>query len=185
MKTRAPLWIVMLALAGGCNSDELPEAAEQTSEVPPELRVDRPVRSVPVNGVTPMEEREATLGLLNKRNGLTRDLKLNPGEAARVGNVVVRLRACEQAAPWEQLPETGAFVQLVVQGRDDQWRRVFSGWLFKERPERNVIQHPIYDVYVKSCAMTFPGTPAEDDDASSAPNEADAAPSPPVPSNDA
>lgn len=171
------LSIASLVLIGGCNSDELPEARKQTSEVPTELRVDRPVRTVAVEGVTPMEEREATLGLLNKRNGLTRDVKLNPGEAARIGNVVIRLRACEQTAPWEQLPETGAFVQLVVQGRDDQWRRVFSGWLFKERPERNVIEHPIYDVYVKSCAMSFPGTPAEDgDDASSAPNQAEPAP---------
>src|SRR3546814_15529776 len=34
---------------------------------------------------------------------------------------------------------------------------LFSGWLFKERPDRNVIEHPIYDVFVKSCAMTYPG----------------------------
>src|SRR3546814_9344610 len=49
-----------------------------------------------------------------------------------------------------------AFVQLDVLGNDKKWRRVFSGWLFEERPERNVVQHEIYDVWVKSCKMSWP-----------------------------
>ena len=105
-----------------------------------------------------MEQRVAVLGLLNKRNGLVREIEMKPGESVRIGRAIVRLRACETTAPWEVPPETGAFVQLTVQDqRDDKWYRVFSGWLFRERPERNVIQHPIYDVFVKSCAMTYPG----------------------------
>ena len=111
-----------------------------------------------IEGATPMAERVAVLGLLNKRNGLVQDLTMKPGDTARVGRAIVRLRACEQTAPWEDPPETGAFVQLTVQDqRDDKWYRVFSGWLFRERPDRNVIEHPIYDVFVKSCAMTYPG----------------------------
>jgi hypothetical protein len=111
-----------------------------------------------IEGATPMAERIAVVGLLNKRNGLVRELELKPGESVRVGRAIVRMRACETTAPWEDPPETGAFVQLTVQDqRDDKWRRVFSGWLFRERPDRNVIEHPIYDVFVKSCAMTYPG----------------------------
>jgi hypothetical protein len=105
---------------------------------------------------TPMAERVAVLGLLNKRNGEERDLTLKPGQAVRVGDVVVRLRACETTAPWEAEPLTGAFVQMDVQGRDSRWRRAFSGWLYKESPSLNVVEHPIYDVWPKSCAMTHP-----------------------------
>ncbi len=119
---------------------------------------------------TPMAERVATLGFLNKRNGLTRDLELKPGQSIRIGRAMVRLRACERTAPWELTPEQGAFVQLFVNGRpatrqgDDQWQKVFSGWLFRESPSLNVVEHPIYDVWVKSCAMNFPGeeNPPED-----------------------
>ena len=105
---------------------------------------------------TPMADRVAVVGLLNKRNGLERDLTMKPGQAIRVGDVVVRLRACETSAPWEAEPLTGAFVQLDVEGRDTRWRRVFSGWLYKESPSLNVVEHPIYDVWPKSCAMTHP-----------------------------
>ena len=114
-----------------------------------------------VKGTTPMRERVAVLGLLNKRNGVARDITLKPGEATRVGDVVVRLRACEQTAPWEVDHYTGAFVQIDVEQLDRSFRRVFSGWLFKERPSLNVVQHPIYDVWTKSCAMTFPSGGAD------------------------
>jgi hypothetical protein len=114
-------------------------------------------------GTTPMGQRIAVIGLLNKRNGLSRDLTLRPGQAIRVGDVIVRLRACEITAPWEVQQLTGAFVQLDVrEPRSDRFRRVFSGWLYKETPSLNVVEHPVYDVWPKSCAMTHPagGTPA-------------------------
>ena len=110
------------------------------------------------NGGTPMAQRVAVLGLLNKRNGETREVTLKPGQATRMGDVVLRLRACEQTAPWEQEQLTGAFVQVLVRGVDTRWRRTFSGWLYKERPALNAVQHPVYDVWTKSCAMTFPAT---------------------------
>jgi hypothetical protein len=112
-------------------------------------------------GVTPMAQRVAVVGLLNKRNGLWRDLTMRPGEARRVGDVVVRVRACETTAPWETEKLTGAFVQLEVLGSDDRWRRVFSGWLYNESPSLNIVEHPIYDVWTKSCTMTHPEIGAE------------------------
>lgn len=114
-----------------------------------------PDTSVLNAAATPMNQREAVLGLLNKRNGVAREFKLKPGQAARIGDVIVRLRACDKTAPWEADQLTGAFVQVDVQQLDKSWRRVFSGWLYKERPSLNVVQHPIYDVWPKSCAMTF------------------------------
>jgi hypothetical protein len=105
--------------------------------------------------LTPMKDREAVLGLLNKRNGEAREFKLKPGQAVRIGDVIVRLKACEKTAPWENDQLTGAFVQIDVLELDKQWHRVHSGWLFKERPALNVVRHPIYDIWPKSCAMTF------------------------------
>lgn len=111
-----------------------------------------------VEGATPMEERVATIGLINKRNNETQDLELRPGESRRIGPVIVRLQACERTAPWEMPQETGAFVQVLVQNRgQDDFSRIFSGWLFKNSPSVNVVEHPIYDVWVKDCAMSFPG----------------------------
>ncbi len=129
---------------------------------------------------TPVKDRVATLGLLNKRNNLTRDLTLKSGESVRIGNIIVKLATCERSLPWEQPHQTGAFVQVFVEERQttDQalaWRKVFSGWLFKESPSLNVVEHPVYDVWVKDCAMKFPGeedSPEAAASASSAPKAA-------------
>ncbi len=135
------------------------------------------------SGGTPMAERVAVIGLLNKRNGVSRDLTLKPGQAVRVGDVVVRLRACEKTASWEPEPLTGAFVQLDVRGADQRWRRAFSGWLYKERPALNVVLHPVYDVWTKSCTMSWPETGPDTVPASlpgAAPKRSSAAKSPGV-----
>ena len=111
-------------------------------------------------GVTPMAQRVAVLGILNKRNSIVKNVALHPGQSARWKDLLIHLRACETTAPWEEEKLTGAFVQVDVQGADKRWRRVFSGWLYKESPSLNVVEHPVYDVWPKSCAMTYPAGPA-------------------------
>jgi hypothetical protein len=117
-----------------------------------------PAPLAPTSKETPMAQRVATLGLLNKRNGLWRDLTMKPGEAVRIGDVVVRLKACETTQPYEDEQLTGAFVQMIVRGADNKWRKVFSGWLYKESPSLNMVEHPIYDVWTKACQMRHPDT---------------------------
>ena len=167
---RSPLTCAVVAAAlalAGCDGDEANEAAEQQQ---PKAEPVRPSADQLRPGTTPVAERVAVLGLLNKRNGLSRDLRLKPGEAARVDDVIVRVQTCESTPPWEPEPLTGAFVQVDVRNLQNQFQRVFSGWLWRESPSLNVVEHPIYDVWTKSCEMTHPGeTPAEASTNSSAP----------------
>lgn len=175
------------SLIAAC-SGEAPEAEPEATEVPKELASSAPPPAAAGAGIgTPMKERVATLGLLNKRNNISRDVVMKPGESRRVGDVVLRLSACERTAPWENTPETGAFVQVVVHERKDadsplEWRRVFSGWLFKNSPSLNVVEHPIYDVWVKDCKMTFPGEEGGAPTASGTPEAAPARRASPSPS---
>jgi hypothetical protein len=119
-----------------------------------------PATAAGQGGVTPMAQRVAVLGILNKRNGIVKTLALHPGQSARWKDLLVRLRACETTAPWEEEKLTGAFVQVDVQKPDKSWNRIFSGWLYKESPSLNAVEHPIYDVWPKSCEMTYPAGPA-------------------------
>lgn len=137
---------------GGNSSDIVITSDAPGNRTAAEMAADGAAASA---AATPMQERVATLGILNKRNGTAREFKLKPGQAARIDDVIVRLRACERTAPWEADQLTGAFVQLDVRQPDKSYRRVFSGWLYKERPALNTVQHPIYDVWPKSCEMTF------------------------------
>ena len=160
--SRAFLAAALIALAG-CGPTGAPVGNDQEeNETIETVDVPQTVTEVP-EGTTPMAERVAVLGLLNKRNGLSRELTLRPGQAGRVGDVIVRLRACETTAPWEIQQLTGAFVQVDVRNPQGRYERVFSGWLYKESPSLNVVEHPIYDVWPKSCEMTHPGADPDED----------------------
>ncbi len=151
---------LMGAAAVTACSDEAPVPQPSETAVPEELEEASPPvqaeETVEQSG-TPMAERVATIGLLNKRNNLSEDFEMTPGDTRRSGNVMIRLEACERTAPYEMPQEVGAFVQVSVRNRgSNDFERVFSGWLFKNSPSLNVVEHPIYDVWVKDCAMTFP-----------------------------
>ena len=161
---RAPIaMLAAMLVLWGCDNDQ-PEPTAVETEVPDELSKRGAAQGTEdADAVgTPMAERVATIGLLNKRNNVSRDFEMKPGKAVRVGDVVIRMEACEKTAPWEMPQEEGAFVQVFVRERrgnesEPSWQKVFSGWLFRNSPSLNVVEHPVYDVWVKKCAMSFPG----------------------------
>jgi len=112
--------------------------------------------------VTPMAERVVAIAALNKRNGTTEQFAAHPGDTLRFATLTIRVRACETTPPWEAR-QTAAYLQVddaPVQVRTTvpKTKRVFSGWMFAESPSLNPLQHPLYDVWVKSCTMRFPET---------------------------
>ena len=161
MRRAAVLALPVLLVA--CSKAPPPPRPEETS-IPKEIEQQAPLPVQPKgeNGGTPLKDRVATLGLLNKRNNIEQDLKMKPGETRRIGDVIVRLESCENTAPWEMPEETGAFVQVFVRENhnSENFAKIFSGWLFKQSPSLNVVQNPIYDVWVKDCSMRFPGEAA-------------------------
>ena len=162
MRGRAPFGLGACLLLAACGQGGS-SPADTATGVPTGLASGKVAgRIVESDFGTPVKDRVATIGLLNKRNNLSQDLVLRTGESRRVGNVIVKLANCERSLPWESPPEVGAFVQFWVEERQStadplRWHKVFSGWLFKNAPSLNVVEHPVYDVWVKDCAMKFPG----------------------------
>jgi hypothetical protein len=163
MAARTLTVIAPLALLAACDwVAKEPETVEVPVNQPAAPTSAEGVAADQDSGATPMEDRVAVIGLLNKRNNVSEDIELKPGEARAIGPVTIRLSACERTAPWEMPQEIGAFVQVDIRDREGAApARVFSGWLFRESPSLNVVEHPIYDVWVKDCTMAFPGEGAK------------------------
>lgn len=147
----------LLALAAGVVA-----GAGLAQEVPPaDAPVPAPARpSAPrVTSVTPVKDRVLVVGVLAKRTGQTRFLTLKPAQYIDFAGIRITARTCESTPPWEWPKLQGGFVQ-VDERLAGQVRRVFSGWLYAESPSLNVMEHPRYDVWLKSCTMRFPDGPA-------------------------
>ncbi|MEI6418186.1 MAG: DUF2155 domain-containing protein [Sphingomonadales bacterium] len=135
----------------------------------------------PPDAPTPLAERVAGIGVLNKRTGVVQRLALKPGQQVTAFGLTITLKSCETTPPWERPRLTGAFVQVDEQlrtrtGAAGPVTRIFSGWLFAESPSLNVVESPRYDVWVNSCTMRWPvRMPDAATSASNAPKSPDTA----------
>ena len=150
-----------LALAGGVWA-----AAALAQSAEPSAPAERPAQKSPsrppparITAITPVNERVLVVGALAKRTGETRFLTLKPGQFIDFAGIRITARTCETTPPWEWPKLQGAFLQVDERLGSAPARRVFSGWLYAESPSLNVMQHPRYDVWLKSCTMRFPDGP--------------------------
>jgi hypothetical protein len=75
------------------------------------------------------------------------------GETVQFGALQVTPRVCYSAPDTEE-PKTDSFVEVDEITLDRKIRRIFTGWMFAESPGLNAVEHPIYDVWLKSCKLT-------------------------------
>ncbi len=139
--------LVALILAG-------PAMAQAQAQAQAQAPARAAVRNVLPAGVTPNAERDVEVAAIDKRSGEMRVFKGQPGQRFRFGSLTVNVRTCEVTPPWETRL-TGAFLQIDERRRAGV-ARIYSGWMFKESPSLNPLEHPRYDVWVRACAMNWP-----------------------------
>jgi hypothetical protein len=162
---RHPNKVLALLLAGSAAAFAQPA---DTPPAAPPAAAPKPPAAPRVTTVTPVGERVLVIGALAKRTGETRFLTLKPGQYIDFAGIRITARTCETTPPWEWPKLQGAFLQ-VDERLAGHVRRVFSGWLYAESPSLNVMEHPRYDVWLKSCTMRFPDGPKPADTPASPP----------------
>ncbi len=93
---------------------------------------------------------------VNKTNAVVRILNKDAGKVVEkiipVGNSIafeklnITVRTCKQSDPFDALDY---FSFLEIYDADDG--RVFSGWMTRNEPGANPLQHPDYDVWLVQC----------------------------------
>ncbi len=161
MAGRLCLMLGLLLAAPTLAQERAPVAPPATVEPPKATPKPPPPKAAPTpdpaRGITPNAQRLVSIGAINKRTGQSRTFNLHPGEMFDFAGLRVTVRTCETTPPWEQRL-TGAFLLIDERMVNAPMKRVFSGWMFAESPSLHPLEHPRYDVWVKSCTMRFPET---------------------------
>jgi hypothetical protein len=71
-------------------------------------------------------------------------------ETVQFGALQVTPRVC-YSRPVSEAPRTSGFVEVDEITLDRKIRRIFTGWMFADSPGLNAVEHPVYDVWLKSC----------------------------------
>ena len=77
----------------------------------------------------------------------------------RFGALVVTAKVC-YTRPVTEKPKTTAFVIVDEHQLNGQVKRLFTGWMFAANPGLHGVEHPVYDVWLKTCRASAPRKPA-------------------------
>ncbi|MCI0466152.1 MAG: DUF2155 domain-containing protein [Beijerinckiaceae bacterium] len=87
---------------------------------------------------------------LDKITGRTIAFEAAAGETVQFGTLQITERAC-YTRPATEAPQTATFVEVDEVSPDNQFKRIFSGWMFAASPGLHGIEHPIYDIWLTDC----------------------------------
>jgi hypothetical protein len=98
-----------------------------------------------------IENTTAVFSFLDKVTARISQQEVKLGETARFGSLKVTPRVCFSRPPTEP-PKTTTFIEVEEVQLDGQEKRLFAGWMFAESPGLNAVEHPVFDVWLSSCA---------------------------------
>lgn len=97
-----------------------------------------------------IKNRVAEFSGIDKITGRITSFDVYVDETVQFGALQVTPRVCYTSAPTEA-PQTDSFVEVDEITLDREIRRIFTGWMFSDSPGLNAVEHPVYDVWLKSC----------------------------------
>lgn len=132
-----------------------PAWAQDESQDLPDLDPDAQGEVLPQEGDQPkapmrVSNPVAEFTGIDKITGRIINFDVYVDETVQFGALQVTPRIC-YSRPNAEEPKTDSFVEVDEITLDRKIRRIFTGWMFAESPGLNAVEHPVYDVWLKSC----------------------------------
>lgn len=102
---------------------------------------------------------------LDKITGRIIAFEASVDETVQFGSLQLTARVCYSRPEYEN-PQTTTFIEVEEVLSDNQYKRIFTGWMFAASPGLNAIEHPVYDVWLSECkgGKDIIKTPPEQDE---------------------
>ena len=104
----------------------------------------------------PIANQTAIFSGLDKITAEIEPIEIDVDGSVRFGSLEIRPRACYTRPPTEP-PQTTSFVEIDEHELSGNVRRLFTGWMFASSPGLNALEHPVYDVWLKTCKSAAGG----------------------------
>lgn len=87
---------------------------------------------------------------LDKITGRIISFEAAVDETVQFGSLQLTTRVC-YTRDEESTPRTSTFVEVEEVAGENQYKRIFSGWMLAQSPGLNAIEHPVYDIWLTDC----------------------------------
>ena len=90
---------------------------------------------------------------LDKISATVSQFQADVNKPVRYGSLQITVYACHKKPP-EETPQTSVYVEVhevIQETQEADPKPLFKGWMFAESPGINGLEHPVYDIWVKTC----------------------------------
>ena len=93
-----------------------------------------------------IEKDTAIVRVMNKAAGKTRTVSIPVNKTIQYDGLTITVKNCKTTDPFD--PEN-FFAFIEINTKSDN--RVFSGWMNRNEPGQNPLQHDAYDLWLEKC----------------------------------
>jgi len=87
---------------------------------------------------------------LDKITGRIISFEVKINETVQFGSLQLTPRICYSRPNYEN-PNTNTFVEVDEIGANNDYKRIFTGWMFASSPGLNAVEHAVYDFWLTEC----------------------------------
>ena len=87
---------------------------------------------------------------LDKITGRIISFEVGISETVQFGSLQLTPRVC-YSRPASEAPQTDSFIEVDEINANNEYKRLFSGWIFAASPGLSAIEHPVYDLWLADC----------------------------------
>ena len=87
---------------------------------------------------------------LDKITGRIISFEVAIEETVQFGSLQITPHVC-YTRPATEAPQTTSFVEVDEIDANNQYSRIFNGWVYAASPGLNGIEHPVYDIWLNDC----------------------------------
>lgn len=88
----------------------------------------------------------AVVKIMNKDAGKVQQVAIPVNQEVQFEKIFINVRSCKQTDPF-QAEDFFAFLEISERDKG----QVFGGWMSRNEPGQNPLQHPDYDVWLVKC----------------------------------
>ena len=100
----------------------------------------------------PISGHSVILQLLDKVTARISSIEIKVGEKAKYGSIEIEIFDCKKRPP-EEVPEDFVLMRITDEVSQNNFERVFQGWMLSSSPTVAPFEHPTYDIWVKDCKI--------------------------------
>lgn len=102
--------------------------------------------ALPVTADAYVNRNTAVLRIMNKDAGKVQEVNIPVGQEQQFEKMFINVRSCKQTDPF-LAEDFFAFIEISERDKG----QFFGGWMSRNEPGQNPLQHPDYDVWLVKC----------------------------------